>query len=303
MDLSVPLGRVKGIGPRRSETLAAAGLFTLEDLLLTLPFRYEDRSRFLAIGNLRPGVRASVSGRILSATLRRTRNRGFTIFEAVVQDDSGALSGVWFNQPYLRRVLREGRDVALFGESLPSLRAGKGPQFRNPHFEILGDDPERIHSGRIVPVYRRVGDLSSRGFRGILHALLESLPVDLPDPLPVDLACRLELLPRGRALREIHFPPPGTDGDLLNRGLSAAHRRLAFEELFLLQTAFCRARREKKSRHGVPCPLTPAIRQVVKKVLPFHLTEAQARVLAEIAAADMTAFGQIAQTAKSHLGA
>ena len=284
MDLSAPLGRAKGIGPRRSETLAAAGLLTFEDLLLTLPLRYEDRSRFLAIRDLRHGVRASVSGRILSARLRRTRVRGFTIFEIIVQDGSGALSGVWFNQPYLRRVLREGRDIVLFGEALPPLRAGKGPQLRNPHFEILGDDPERIHSGRIVPVYRRIGDLSPRRLRGILHSLLKSLPADLPDPLPGDLACRLDLLPRGRALREIHFPPPGADGDLLNRGLSPAHRRLAFEELFLLQIAFCRARREKQSRRGVPCPLTSPIRQVMNRILPFCLTEAQEKALAEIAA-------------------
>src|SRR5580765_7318701 len=114
LNLSAPLREIKGIGPRRSEALAAEGIHTIEDLLLTLPFRYEDRSRFAPIATLVPGVRATVTGRVLSSVLLRTRLRGFSLLHVRVEDDSGVLHCLWHNQPYLKNLLQEGRSVALF---------------------------------------------------------------------------------------------------------------------------------------------------------------------------------------------
>jgi len=283
MDLATPVAQVKGIGPKRSEALAAARIITVEDLLLYLPFRYEDRSRFLPISALTPGLRATVSGRIISSRLMRTRTRGLTLFEALVGDDRGSVQCLWFNQPYLRNVLKEGRRVVLFGETHVPDR-GKAPvQFRNPQHEILGEDPERIHTGRTVPIYRRVGDLSTRKLRAIVHRLLGFLPLQLPEPFPEELIDRLGLPSRGVALREIHFPSPGGDLALLHRGLSPAHRRLAFEELFFLQLAFARARQDREARPGIPCPLSPEIRSTLTGILPFELTVSQTKVLGEIA--------------------
>ena len=115
--LDAPLSDLRGVGPRRAAMLAEAGLATVGDLLFHLPFRYEDRSHFLPIAALVPGVRGTVRGTVVTAALRRTRARGLTIFEAVVQDDSGALRVVFFNQPYLRTVLTTGRQVILYGET------------------------------------------------------------------------------------------------------------------------------------------------------------------------------------------
>ena len=284
LDLSMPLRRVRGVGPRRSEALAAAGLLTVEDLLLTLPFRYEDRSRFLRIASLESGTRGAISGRILSPILRRTRVPGFSIFEIAVEDGSGRLRCVWFNQPYLKAVLREGRRVVLFGEAVIPERGARSLQLRNPQYEVLGQDPEGIHTGRIVPIYRRVGDLSTRRLRAIVHDLLESLPPALPDPLPVDVVRGLGLPPRDEAIREIHFPAAGTDPALLDRGLLPATRRLAFEELYRLQVSLARARQERDALRGIPCPGVGRVRQMLKGLLPFQLTEAQERSLVEITA-------------------
>jgi len=282
VDLRAPVEAVKGIGPRRAEALAGAGIRTAEDLLLTLPFRYEDRSHFASIAALAPGDRAAVRGRILSAALRRTRVRGFTLFNVRIEDESGVLPCLWYNQPYLRNVLKEGRSVVLFGEATVPERGKPELRFVNPQYEILGDDPEQIHTGRIVPIYRKAGDLSSRRLRGILHGLLQDLPPDSADPLPDGLCRRLGLPCRTAAIREVHFPAPGTSPGLLEAGLAPAHRRLALEELFLLQASLERARDRRRALSGVSIPVTPEIRLACSRILPFRLTPAQERALEEI---------------------
>src|SRR5437016_11269495 len=106
--LATPLQYLKGVGPRRAADFEHAGLHTVEDLLYRFPLRYEDRSRLQPIASLKPGVSASISGRILSCGLRSTRRPGFRIFEALVGDDSGAIRASWLNQPFLRDVFTAG---------------------------------------------------------------------------------------------------------------------------------------------------------------------------------------------------
>ena len=100
MDLATPVQYVKGIGPQRAEALAKAGVATVEDLLFHLPLRYEDRRSFAKLGDLRPGLRVSVAGEIVAAGLRRARR--MTLFEVRIEDGSGRLKALWFNQPYLK---------------------------------------------------------------------------------------------------------------------------------------------------------------------------------------------------------
>ena len=113
MDLHAPVQYVKGIGPQRAEALAKAGVRTAEDLLLHLPMRYEDRRSFARVADLRPGMRVSVSGEIAVAGLRRARR--LTIYEVRLDDGSGRLKAVFFNQPYLRETLAAGRKVVFYG--------------------------------------------------------------------------------------------------------------------------------------------------------------------------------------------
>src|SRR6058998_2971996 len=136
LSLATPLRDLKGIGPTRAAELEARALKTIEDLLFHLPFRYEDRSRFFPIASLTPGVRATVRGRIITSVLRRTRARGLTIFEAVVQDDTGSIRVVFFNQPYLRTALPAGREVILHGEASVARFGRRGLVLQGPQLEI-----------------------------------------------------------------------------------------------------------------------------------------------------------------------
>jgi ATP-dependent DNA helicase RecG len=284
--LSTPLREVRGIGPRRAAELEPEGLRTVEDLLFHLPFRHEDRSRFLPIAALLPGVRGTVRGLVVSAVLRRTRSRGLTIFEALVEDDSGAIRALFFNQPYLKTVLAAGREVVLHGEASVARAGRRGVILSAPQYEVLtrGED-EAIHTGRVVPIYPRLPGLSSRAIRRLVHGLLRELPAVLPDPLPPGVARERGFPERRRALEEVHFPPPGSDPGDLARRRSPAHRRLIFEEFFFLQLGFALQRQRRDAEPSEPgLAVTDAMRERLRAVLPFRLTGAQRRALQEIAA-------------------
>ncbi len=284
-DPATPLRFIRGIGPRRAAELESRGLRCVEDLLFHLPFRYEDRSRFLPIAGLLPGVRGTVRARIVTSALRRTRVRRFTIFEALVEDDSGSIRAVFFNQPWLRTLFAPGRQVVLHGQAEIARSGRRGLVLQSPQFEILSEgDEETIHAGRVVPIYGRLPGLSTRAIRRIVHDVLESLPADLPDPLPAGLAGARGFPSRREAFRQAHFPPESVDPDALLGERTPAHRRLIFEEFFFLQLGFALSRREDEA-----LPLRPGlrvddrIRARLRDALPFRLTPAQRRALKEIA--------------------
>ena len=138
---------------------------TLEGLLYRFPLRYKDRSHPQPISSLRAGSTAALVGTIASCVLRRTRRPGFTLFEAVVRDDSGTIRAIWFNQRFLRDVFEAGQQVALFGKI--ETRGTGDLQIVNPHYELIDVEPDEeagpgVHTGRIVPIYERIGTLTPR---------------------------------------------------------------------------------------------------------------------------------------------
>ncbi len=282
LELTTLLRYLKGIGPSRAEALKADGLTTIEDLLFHLPFRYEDRSCFLPIAALLPGVRGTVRGRVVTASLRRARQRRLTIFEALVEDDSGGVRVLFYNQPYLKTLFSRGREVILYGETTIA-RRGRSLVLQSPQFEVLGDDDEAIHTGRIVPIYPRLPGLSSRAIRRIMHQALQMLPAILPDPLPPGVAARRRFPPRRQALSEVHFPPRDAAPETILRRRTPAHHRLIFEEFFFLQLGFALSRREADAAGRDPLRVDDAVRARLRAVLPFRLTGAQKKALGEIA--------------------
>jgi ATP-dependent DNA helicase RecG len=280
--LSTPLQYVKGVGPKRAAELARVGLHTVEDLLFRFPFRYEDRSRLQPIATLRPGSKASVFGRIVHAAVRSTRRPGFKIFEAIVSDESGSILVTWLNQPYLRDVLRSGQHVVLYG--LVEMRGHGGLQLTNPDHEAIDEEePQTIHTGRIVPVYERAGKVTTKLQRKFVHDVTERLPADLPDPLPDELRVRFGYPSRHAALLGTHFPPSDVPLDQLNRFETPAQQRLIFEEAFLFQRGV-RARRQQVLNEPKAGTITvdDRIRESARKVLPFKLTMGQRSALKEI---------------------
>jgi ATP-dependent DNA helicase RecG len=146
MDLASPVQYVKGVGPQRAEALAREGVSTVEDLLFHVPMRYEDRRQLCRIADLRPGMKVSVSGTIAVAGLRRARR--LTLYEVRVEDGSGRLKALWFNQPFLKDTLPKGTQVVLYGTVEPDAYGSRQLMMSSPQYEKVEAGDAGIHTGR-----------------------------------------------------------------------------------------------------------------------------------------------------------
>jgi ATP-dependent DNA helicase RecG len=266
--------------------LGAKGLETVEDLLHYFPFRYEDRSNLKTIAQLAPGEQATVIAEVRSAKVSGFRRRNLGLFEAEFTDASRAiLLGKWFHGAYLADSLTPGKRVALFGKiEFDSYRGEL--QMMHPETEFLtGEDDEgdsALHVGRIVPVYEAAGKVSPRVLRTLLHRVLQEMP-ELEDRLPESVRNSLRFPSRTEAVREAHFPAAGTPIRILNDFRSPAQFRLIFEEFFWLECGLEIKRQRARAMPGIEFALTDRVREQIKKLLPFKPTNAQKRVLKEIA--------------------
>jgi ATP-dependent DNA helicase RecG len=286
LELSTAVQFVKGIGPRRSEDLASRNIFTVEDLLYNLPYRYEDRSRFTKVKELKPGERASILVEVLTSGLFITRKTRHRIFDLAARDSSGVVRCKWFHSDYLdkKKVFKSGQKVIFYGRFEVDRYGTGNLQAINPEFEILDQESlagDSFEMGRIVPVYEAIKGCSSRVLRRIIFGMLQELS-KIPDPLPEDVLARRSLPDRGSAIQEAHFPPASVPMDELTGFRSRAQQRLIFEELFFLEVGLALKRRAVRASPGIPFQATPAVREALKKILPFHPTAAQKRVLKEI---------------------
>jgi ATP-dependent DNA helicase RecG len=274
---------VKGVGPQRAAALRKLGVATVEDLLGHVPLRYEDRRRFVQIADLRAGMKVAVSGTVAVAGLRRARR--MTLYEIRLEDGTGRLKALWFNQPFLKDVLPKGARIVLFGAVEPDAQGSRHLAMASPQYEVFeDDDAPGIHTGRIVPVYEKLGPLTGKFLRRILTQVAREIPEEVADPLPAEVRARLGISGRAEALRGIHDPQDDADVLALNAARSPAHLRLILEEFFLFQLGLVLRRRGLKgSRKGIAFQITDKTREAVKRILPFHLTGAQKRVLREIA--------------------
>ena len=283
---------VKGIGPRLAEILSAKGIHTVADLLHYLPFRYEDRLNPRGIAELRPGEMATVIAEVRNSGLFRTRK--MPIFQMTAGQGRARLKCLWFHGAYLKDKFKPGQMVALYGK-VETDRRGEW-QIIQPQFEILDEGiegeeavdrkvSESLEVGRIVPIYESAGNgrLTSRWFRRIIRTAIEHLTPDLPEAIPAAVRRRLALLSTFEALRKVHWPEPGESMQDLQSFRTAAHTRLIFEELFFVELGLELKRREQKAQTGIGFRLDDGVRDAIKKILPFHPTQAQKRVLKEIA--------------------
>jgi ATP-dependent DNA helicase RecG len=266
--------------------LEAKGLNTVEDLLGYVPFRYEDRSNMKTVAQLAPGEMATVIVDVLSAKLSGFKRRNLGLFEARFSDASRAiLVGKWFHGGYLAKVLSEGMRLALYGKVEFDSYAGELTML-HPEFEILsGDDDDgeaSLHTGRIVPIYEAAGKITTRVLRTLTHRILGEIPPE-PDHLPESIRRQMRFPDRATAVRHTHFPPPESDLRLLNAFRSQAQQRLIFEEFFWLECGVALKRAKARALPGIAFDITERVREQVKAMLPFKPTEAQKRVIKEIA--------------------
>ncbi|MGH9529083.1 MAG: ATP-dependent DNA helicase RecG [Terriglobales bacterium] len=292
---------VKGIGPRIAEVLASKDIRTVNDLLHYLPFRYEDRINPRGIAELKAGEMATVIAEVRTSGLFRTRR--MPIFEMTAGQGRARLKCIWFNARYLEGKFKPNQLVALYGKVEDDARSGE-LQLIQPQFEIISDPEteerekngtasaeDRVASsleiGRIVPIYESAGQgkLTPRWFRRIIHAALEDLAPELPDPIPEAVRRRMKLITSREALWGVHWPDPGESFHELQSWRTPAHVRLIFEELFFLELGLEMKRRQQRAQTGIAFQLDERVREAIKRILPFHPTAAQKRVLKEIASA------------------
>jgi ATP-dependent DNA helicase RecG len=296
LELSTSVQYVKGIGPRLAEVLAGKGIHTVADLLHYLPFRYEDRLNPRGIAGLRAGEMATVIAEVRNSGLFRTRR--MPIFEMTVGQGRSRVKCIWFNGSYLRDRFKPGQMVALYGKVEADQRTGE-LQIIQPQFEFLGDGGDdgasdaadrklsaSLEVGRIVPIYESAGQgrVTARWFRRIIHTALENLPPELPDAIPDVVRSRMGLISPREALGKVHWPDAGESFADLQAARTPAHVRLIFEELFFVELGLELKRRQMKAQTGIAFRLENRAREAIKKILPFHPTAAQKRVLREIAA-------------------
>ena len=286
LSLTTEVRMIKGVGPQRAELLAQRGIHTLEDLLVYLPFRYEDRTQFSNIRDIQPNGTYTIRGRVMSGqAVRRMRSRD-AIYHLLVQDDSGSLSCKFFHGGYLEGRLKPGQLLILHGKAeIDKLRPARLGMV-NPQIEVFrGDEMDSTEVGRIVPIYEAIGTFGSRAIRRAMYAAVQLLDPKMPDVLPQELRSRLGYPSRRDAIIQTHFPPPGESLDALNAFRSPAQQRLIFEEFFLYQLSLALERRATRKENAIAFRVREdKVREALKRVLPFKPTAAQKRVLAEIAA-------------------
>ena len=266
----IDVGRLNRVGEKRRAALGAVGIETVLDLLTTYPRRWIDRTNEASIASLAIGEEALVIAEVRSVNSRTTRNRR-TMVSIVVGDKTGKISLVFFNQPWRARQLSAGMEVALFGRV--DEYAG-GRQMTNPIVDLIGD-----RTGRIVPVYPQSekARLTTWEIAGwVEEALRRCAERGIADPVPEEVLDRLDLIDRAEAIRSIHQPES-------MRAKDAARRRLAFDELLRVQAVLVARKRElERSARGVVHDLSGALVSRFHDALPFPLTGAQQRTLAEI---------------------
>jgi ATP-dependent DNA helicase RecG len=266
---------VPGVGAARAAILARMNIHTVRDLLLTLPRRYEDRRLLAPLRDLRPDVSAAVQVEIVKTKWVQPQfGKGF--LEALVADGSAFARCRWYNARYLQDQITSGGRVILFGK--PSLRGGE-LFFEHPEVEfVCRRDDALLHVGRIVPIYPLTENLSQRTMRRIIASAVELYVPHLTDPLPAATRERWRLPEIGDAIRQAHFP--ASEADAIR-----ARERLVFEEFLCMQLVLAarkyQSEREIKGRAFAP---SGALCEKLIASLPFELTSAQRRALAEIRA-------------------
>jgi len=281
---------LKGVGPARAEIFASRGIRTIEDLLYYTPFRYEDRIRLARIRDLVPGQTTTILATVLTCGLTRTR-RGLYIFDLAARDASGMIRCKWFNAAYLEKnkVFRQGQKVFFYGKVERDPYGTGNLQIIQPQYEILPEkDPgageqESLEVGRVVPVYEAMGKIGPRPLRQLIARALEALNDQIPEILPGSVRRRNKLLDRAVALRGTHFPGKEESLETLSNFRTPAQIRMIFEEFFNVGAGLALKRRKNKTAPGIEFRVAEGVRQEIKKILPFHPTKAQKRVLKEIA--------------------
>ena len=276
--IDTPVQFIKGVGEGRAKALAAYGIETARDLVWFFPFRYEDRRHPLRIGDVGRHLDTPVllRGKVISARAHISPRKRMRIFEALIEDGTGGVKLIWFNQPYLAEQIKRGDQLSVYG--IP--RADRGIQIESPDWEKFEGDA--AEEGAIVPIYSKITNVPPKALRKIIETALAQTIDAIEDPLSPALRERLGVIGLRESLIALHRPDELTPDFLAQR--SPAHLRVILQEFFTFQLAL-RVRRatEEVKTKSRKIDVSDPLREEVRRILPFKLTGAQKRVLREIA--------------------
>ncbi len=269
--LDSPVTKLPGIKEAMAKRLSNLGVESIGDFLTLYPRRYDDYRSLKTINRLEYGEEVTIIAQIWETRKRDTR-QGWALVTSVLSDGTGTIEATWFNQPWLEKTFRPGKQIVISGkvdEYMGRLT------FQSPEWEEL--DKSLTHTGRLVPVYPLTSGITAKWLRYQIKRTVDYWANRLPDHLPTEARERLGFLPLAEAIRQIHFPDDWEK-------LEAARRRLAFDELLLIQLGVLRQRHAWQSQRGTPVKIEPDSVERLLQALPFRLTEAQGKALTDIIA-------------------
>ncbi len=271
LPLARPLIGLRGVGSEREAQLARLGLFTVEDLLLHRPRRYEDRRHFRSIAEMQLDEPATTRGTIVALGLKRYRGGQKSVFEIILEDGTARLHCRWWNLPFMQNYFAMGDEVFVFGK----LNSLKPRTIDHPETEVIeGGEESSIHINRIAPIYPLTEGLPQRWLRSLIWRTLNQFENEFCEPWP-KLALK-DFPSRANAIHMLHFPEAVAD-------IEIARRRLALDEFIGLQRDILMRRKKFEAKaHGLPCGGNNRLIKPFLAQLGFSLTKAQTTVLREL---------------------
>jgi ATP-dependent DNA helicase RecG len=273
---AIPLTSLSGVGASQADKLAKLGLETIQDLLLHLPLRYEDRTRLYTINDLQPGIFATIEGEVLRSDISFGRRRMLT---CQISDGTGMVTLRFFNfNAAMKNSLAAGRRVTAYGEIK---RGTIGAEIIHPEYRIQGENSEVVLQESLTPVYPTTEGIRQATLRKLTDQALELLDtVPIAELLPEELS--RSLIPLPQALHLLHRPPPDIQLSDLEKGHHPAQRRLIMEELLAHNLSMLAVRAGTQSYKAMPLHHDDRLKNQFLALLPFSPTGAQQRVVAEI---------------------
>ncbi len=278
--LSRSVRSIHGVGPQIALLLGKMGLFTIEDMLYFLPRRYEDRRTISRIPETVPGVRQTIVGRIIGADIQFYGKK--RIFEITIDDGHGILKAKWFKgrEAFLRGTFKIGTRVILTGRvtGFPFER-----DMIHPDFEILDENEDTsLHFKRIVPIYSETAGIHHKTLRRIMWRVVRDYAHLLLSPIPAEISRKYQLMDICQAVRQVHFPDADQAIDVYQEMCSDAHRSLIYDEFFFFQLGIALRKKGGTIAREISCRQGGLMLRRFIDLLPFTLTTAQQRVIAEI---------------------